>query len=274
MPTIKPLLIKWLGAVLAIPLGLLLIGLTQVGWFGLLSAIALPMAILYTFELGGELRRRPGRASRIAGWILGIPQTLFAIVAASIGISIVVWVLYNLLIERQPEFRAGSIGFVIALLLFGIGWLSRLFRKPRAQTAADSGFWFRSDMFAIEPGEDEETNPGIFGRKLAAWLRERFIEIGYPVEEVIAEDWGWCVMCSREPVLLWIGCGAEGNGDEEAMPLPGNIDWHCFAVAESPPWHALSKARKADKDALKQRLHTELQSVLASEPRIRPIPAP
>ena len=118
-PTMKPLLVKWLSCVVAIPLGLLMIGLTQVGWFGLLSAIALPLAILYTFELGTELRRQPGRMARVAGWILGIPQTLFAITAIGIGVAIVAWVLYNLLVERQPEFRGGSIGLVIGLILFG-----------------------------------------------------------------------------------------------------------------------------------------------------------
>lgn len=270
----KLLLVKWLAAVVAIPLGLFLIGLTQVGWFGLLSAIALPMAILYTFELGSELRRQPGRIARIAGWVLGIPQALFAIIAAGIGISIIVWVLYNLLIERQPEFRAGSIGFVVALFLFGVSWLSRLFRKPAAQTPVDSGFWFQSELFVIDSTEDNETNLGIYGRQLAAWLRERFMQKGYPVEEVVAEDWGWCVICSRKPVLLWIGCGGGSNGDEDMLPLAPNINWHCFAEADSPPWRLFAQSRKDDKDALKQRLHMELQTVLASEPGIRLISAP
>lgn len=270
----KPLLVKWLSCVVAIPLGLFMIGLTQVGWFGLLSAIALPLAILYTFELGTELRRQPGRMARMTGWILGIPQTLFAITAIGIGVAIVAWVLYNLLVERQPEFRGGSIGLVIGLILFGVGWLSRLFRKPRVPTPEDKGFWFRSDLFPAEPGEDAETNPGIYGRQLAAWLRGRFIALGYPVEEVIAEDWGWCVMCARDPVHMWIGCGASGEPDDEAMPLPESIDWHCFAEAELPPWRVLSEARKVDKTALRQRLHTELQAILASEPRIRMIPEP
>ena len=270
----KPLLVKWLSCVVAIPLGLLMIGLTQVGWFGLLSAIALPLAILYTFELGTELRRQPGRMARVAGWILGIPQTLFAITAIGIGIAIVAWVLYNLLVERQPEFRGGSIGLVIALILFGIGWLSRLFRRPRETTAEDAGFWFHSDLFPAEPGEDGETNPGIHGRQLATWLRGHLIERGYPAAEVIAEDWGWCVMCERQPILLWIGCGASADPEIEILPLPPSIDWHCFAEAELPTWFALSRARKAERLALKQHLHVELQAILAAEPRIRLISAP
>ena len=104
-----------------------------------------------------------------------------------------------------------------------------------------------------------------------AWA---LIALGYPVEEVIAEDWGWCVMCTRDPALMWIGCGASEDPDNETLPLPESIDWHCFVEAELPPWRALSKARKVDKIALKQRLHAELQAILASEPRIRLISAP
>lgn len=269
----KPLLVKWLCCVLAIPLGLLMIGLTHIGWFGLLSVVALPLAILYTFELGTELRRHPGRMARVAGWILGIPQTLFAITAISIGVAIVVWVLYNLLVERQAEFRGGSIGLVIGLILVGAGCLSRLLRKPRVPTRADKGFRFRSDLFSVEPGEDRETNPGIYGRQLATWLRGRFIALGYPVEKAIAEDWGWCVVCARDPALIWIGCGASEDPDDEAMPSPDGIDWHCFVEAELPPWRG-ARARNVDEIALKQQLHTELQGILASEPRIRMAPEP
>ena len=49
---------------------------------------------------------------------------------------------------------------------------------------------FRSTRFRVEPGEDAEINPGIYGRQLADWLRERLIEAGEAVEPVIAEDWG------------------------------------------------------------------------------------
>jgi len=32
------------------------------------------------------------------------------------------------------------------------------------------GYWFTSTKFEIEPGEDEEINPGIYGRQLARWF--------------------------------------------------------------------------------------------------------
>jgi hypothetical protein len=68
------------------------------------------------------------------------------------------------------------------------------------------GHWFRSTRFEIEPGEDDEINPGIYGKQLAEWLKARLEDHGYKVEPVINEDWGRCLMCSRKPFLLWVGC--------------------------------------------------------------------
>jgi hypothetical protein len=54
------------------------------------------------------------------------------------------------------------------------------------------GYWFKSSKFEIEPGEDEEINPGMYGRQLARWLKQRLTEKGYSVEDIINEDWGRC----------------------------------------------------------------------------------
>jgi hypothetical protein len=34
-------------------------------------------------------------------------------------------------------------------------------------TDAAQGFWFSSSLFAVEAGEDEDANPGRYGRRLA-----------------------------------------------------------------------------------------------------------
>lgn len=268
----KTLGIKWIVSVLSLPLGLFLIGLTGWGGFGLLSVIALPLAILYTFEFSAELRQQRGRLARTAGCLLAVPKLVFALTAIVIGIGIALWVLYNLLIERQPEFRGGSVGVIIALLAFGLLWLSRLFRKPVPAAAEDVGFWFRCDGFVPEPGEDVETNPGIHGRQLALWLHDRFAGLGYAVEPPIAEDWGWCVVCLREPIMAWVGCGGHFDAEAGALPVPGEIDWHCFVEVESPPWRT-GFARGVDKTALKQRLHAQLREILIAEPGLRLTPA-
>jgi len=64
------------------------------------------------------------------------------------------------------------------------------------------GYRFTSDLFEIEPGEDEQINPRRYGRQLASWLKAGLESRGYSVEPVIAEDWGRCLMCSRDPFLL------------------------------------------------------------------------
>ena len=79
-----------------------------------------------------------------------------------------------------------------------------------------NGYWFTSSLFKIEPGEDEEINPGCYGRQLAVWLKKQLEERGYSVEPIINEDWGRCLMCSRDPFMLWVGCGnmdAKPRGD-------------------------------------------------------------
>jgi hypothetical protein len=65
---------------------------------------------------------------------------------------------------------------------------------------------FTSSRFEPEPGEDEETNPRLYGRQLATWLHAKLGALGYPVEPVFGEDWGWALICQREPYELMIGC--------------------------------------------------------------------
>ena len=96
--------------------------------------------------------------------------------------------------------------------------------------------WFRSTLFEIEPGEDEETNPLCFGRQLARWLRERLVANGRSVEDVIPEDWGWCLIVQRKPFLLWVGCVSVHDyaTTKPGDPLPrgSEVVWACTVVAE------------------------------------------
>ena len=83
--------------------------------------------------------------------------------------------------------------------------------------------WVRTPFFVVDAGEDAETNPGIYGRAFARWLANEFVARGVPVEEVFGDDWGWCVMLSRKPFRLWIGCANRfGRTDE----------WGAFVKAE------------------------------------------
>lgn len=133
------------------------------------------------------------------------------------------------------------------------------------------GYRFSSDLFEIEPGEDEAINPRMYGRQLARWLKARLEARGYEVEPAIEEDWGRCLMCSRELFLLWVGCGNEYDYDtaEPGDPPPpaAQVVWRCFAVAEVPLWKRWW--RKLDSAPALAELDRALRDILVSEPRIR-----
>lgn len=141
-------------------------------------------------------------------------------------------------------------------------------------------FRFRSDLFDIDPQEDEETNPFCYGRALAVWIRARFVELGYSVEPIIAEDWGWCVMLSRDPFMLWIGCGNERSAfydtgahetTNSVTPDGREVTWHCYAGIDVPVWTSFFWKKALGRVSLEQQtalVVDQLQSVLRGEARI------
>lgn len=137
------------------------------------------------------------------------------------------------------------------------------------------GYWFKSSKFEIEPGEDEEINPGIYGRQLALWLKQRLEEKGYSVQDVINEDWGRCLMCSRDPFMLWVGCGNvtdEMDQPSDGPPAKEDIIWHCFATAEVFFWKRLF--RRIDTEPAVSKLYEDLGEILRAEPEITLIQEP
>jgi hypothetical protein len=66
---------------------------------------------------------------------------------------------------------------------------------------------FRSDRFPAYDGEEEQVNPGVWGKRLAEYLRDNLRNQGFATGEPIAEDWGWVVPVANEQFRLWIGCG-------------------------------------------------------------------
>jgi hypothetical protein len=106
-------------------------------------------------------------------------------------------------------------------------------------------FMLRSDLFLIDPREDEQTNPFCYGRSLAEWVSAKFSELGYQPEPVIPEDWGWCVMLRREPFMLWIGCGNDRSEFYDEVtpemkdtfaPDGREVVWSCFVGTDAPIW--------------------------------------
>jgi hypothetical protein len=81
----------------------------------------------------------------------------------------------------------------------------------------------RTSAFPIEPGEDANTNPRVFGLSLANYLAAQMRLRGWSVESPRPEDFGYCIMLARKPFRLWIGCGNTGDRTDE---------WSAFAAAE------------------------------------------
>ncbi|HVM63205.1 MAG TPA: hypothetical protein VMV72_20260 [Verrucomicrobiae bacterium] len=75
---------------------------------------------------------------------------------------------------------------------------------------------FVSDAFPPYPGEDEEINPGIWGKRLAEYIVSRLPEYGIEPKLFYPEDWGWEIALKNERFAMYIGCSnqAEPGGNE------------------------------------------------------------
>jgi hypothetical protein len=66
---------------------------------------------------------------------------------------------------------------------------------------------FASTAFPPEHGEDEQVNPGRYGKRLAEFLSEELPRQGFAVLSVYPEDWGWEIALENRDFPLWLGCG-------------------------------------------------------------------
>lgn len=66
---------------------------------------------------------------------------------------------------------------------------------------------FRTSKFPIDEGEQNEVNPGRFGKRLAEYIQRELPRWGVKTGEIFAEDWGWVVPLENESFDMWIGCG-------------------------------------------------------------------
>jgi hypothetical protein len=111
---------------------------------------------------------------------------------------------------------------------------------------------FESSAFAVIPGEDEQTNPGIYGKTLAEWLGEQLRLAGVAAEKVIAEDFGWCVSVKAPPYSLYVACA----NDEAAG------HWQVFTFVEGG---LMDRILRKDKSAgLLAPLHATVRRCLES----------
>lgn len=119
-------------------------------------------------------------------------------------------------------------------------------------------FEFRSSKFPPYPGEEEQINPGLWGRRLAEYLKERLARRGIESGDIVLEDWGCLRPVKNEAFALALACGHQSGEDDEFL---------CFIEPSAPCVRKLF--RKIDTTREVERLSRAVQQVLSSDPDIR-----
>ena len=119
---------------------------------------------------------------------------------------------------------------------------------------------FRSSKFPPYEGEEEQINPGLWGKRLAEYLVAKLAEKGIVTDEIIAEDWGWYVPVRNEGFPLALCCGHQDGDNDEFL---------CFTDPSRPIVKKLF--RKIDATPQLTRLTQALEQILAADPDIRDI---
>ncbi|SPE35234.1 conserved hypothetical protein [Candidatus Sulfopaludibacter sp. SbA3] len=117
---------------------------------------------------------------------------------------------------------------------------------------------FRSDRFPAYGGEEQQINPGRWGKRPAEFLWDNLRTEGFDTEEPIAEDWGWVILVANEHFRLWIGCA-----NYEEYP----DGFLCFIEPHTPFVRKL--LRKIDTRAVVASLQRALDKILSEAVGIR-----
>jgi hypothetical protein len=119
---------------------------------------------------------------------------------------------------------------------------------------------FRSAAFPAYEGEEENINPGRWGKRLAEFLQQKLMEENIPTGEIYFEDWGVALPIKNEAFPLWIGCG---NLDET------EDGFVCFIEPSKP--YVRRWFRKIETVPTVTRLSETLDRILRSQPEIRDV---
>jgi hypothetical protein len=116
---------------------------------------------------------------------------------------------------------------------------------------------FRSKKFPPYDGEEEQINPGLWGKRLAEYLVDKLKPHGIETEEIIAEDWGWYIPIKNERFRLAICCGHQNGDDDEFL---------CFTDPATPIIRKLFKKINATHELT--RVVAAMEKILSSDPEI------
>jgi hypothetical protein len=116
---------------------------------------------------------------------------------------------------------------------------------------------FRSSKFPPYDGEEEQINPGLWGKRLAEYLVANLPEHGLIADEPIAEDWGWYIPIKVDGADLALCCGHQYGEEDEFL---------CFTDPQQPVTRKLFK--KVDVTAQLTRLVGAVDAILSADPDI------
>jgi len=119
---------------------------------------------------------------------------------------------------------------------------------------------FRSSKFPPCEGEEEEINPGLWGKRLTEYLAQKLAERGIETGEIAMEDWGYRLPVRSDGPSLALCCGHQ-NGDDDQ-----------FLVFTDPCTPKMKKLfRTIDATALFTRVLEALRQILETDSDIREI---
>lgn len=125
-------------------------------------------------------------------------------------------------------------------------------------------FWFKSDLFAINKDEDDEVNPGCYGKELAKWISKELDNHDYKEIQFFAEDWGWCVSCKYQDTYLYANCG--NISSEETSNAAGDLVWTIFSDVKVSFFKKLFG--KVDPEENLRCFNNTLEAILKNQNRI------
>jgi len=119
---------------------------------------------------------------------------------------------------------------------------------------------FRSSQFPPYEGEEEEINPGLWGKRLTEYLARKLAEQGIETEAMAVEDWGCYLPIQNDGFRLALCCGHQDGDDDQ------------FLVFTEPSTPRVKKwFRTLDATPQLTRLLNALRMILEADPEIRDI---
>jgi len=119
---------------------------------------------------------------------------------------------------------------------------------------------FRSLKFPAYEGEEEQINPGHWGRRVTECLAAKLAEKGIVTEKMAIEDWGCWLPIQNKGFTLALCCGHQYGDDDQ------------FVIFTHPKSPKVTKLfRTIDATLQLTRLLDALRQILEADPEIRDI---